>query len=97
LQEETTRAEAEAKDAVLAYGAGFRYGRIQARYARGRVSWDGRGLARYMESHPEIGVFRRVGKPSVTFVLRPPGDDTPGRAEAGGPSANVPVPGSEGA
>ena len=69
---ESEQAEAEARTAVLAYGSSFKYGRVQAIYARGRVTWDTRGLARYMESHPELGQFRRVGQPSVTFRLKPP-------------------------
>lgn len=72
LRVENEQAEAEARMVVLGYGASFRYGRVQAVYARGRVTWDTRGLARYLESHPEVGQFRRVGQPTVSFRLRPP-------------------------
>lgn len=77
LREENAHAEEEARAAVLAYGSSFRYGRVQAVYARGRVTWDAKGLARYMESHPEVGQFRRVGQPSVSFRLHPSGMPDP--------------------
>jgi len=77
LREENAHAEEEARAAVLAYGSSFRYGRVQAAYARGRVTWDAKGLARFMESHPEVGQFRRVGQPSVSFRLHPPGNPDP--------------------
>ena len=70
-------AEREARTAVLAHGTSFTYGRIRAVFTRGRVSWDTKGLARHMESHPELGQFRRVGQPSVSFRVRPPGPSEP--------------------
>ncbi len=71
LRQESGRAEQAARAAVLAYGASFRHGRVQAIYARGRVTWDTKGLTQYLESHPEVARYRRIGQPSVSFRLRP--------------------------
>jgi Protein of unknown function, DUF len=65
--EEASRLEAEAREAVLAFGASFLHAGVHAVYIRPRVTWDTRGLARYMETHPEVAEFRRVGKPSVSL------------------------------
>jgi uncharacterized protein YifE (UPF0438 family) len=72
LRQASERAEQAARAAVLAYGASFRYGRVQAVYARGRITWDTKGLTQYLESHPEVARYRRIGQPSVSFRLRPP-------------------------
>ena len=64
---EAARLEREAREAVLAYGASFRHGRVHAVYSRGRVTWDGKRLAQYMETHPEVGEFRKMGTPSVSL------------------------------
>ncbi len=69
--DESARLEAEAREAVLAYGASFRHAGVHALYARGRVTWDSKGLARYMESHPDVGEFRRVGVPLVSLRFQP--------------------------
>lgn len=82
--EEVSRLEAEARAAVLAYGASFRHPGVHAVYTRPRVTWDSRGLARYMETHPEVAEFRRVGKPSVSlrFDALPEVPTDPGVASA---------------
>lgn len=65
--EDASRLEAEAREAVLTFGASFRHAGVHAVFARPRVTWDSRGLVRYMETHPEVAEFRRVGKPSVSL------------------------------
>jgi hypothetical protein len=65
--EEASRLEAEVREAVLAYGASIRHAGVHAVYARGRVTWDTRGLTEYMETHPDVAEFRRVGQPSVSL------------------------------
>src|SRR5262249_9754233 len=74
---EGSELEAEAREAVLAFGASFRHAGIHAVYIRPRVTWDTQGLARYMETHPEVAEFRRVGKPSVSLRFQAPPEDTP--------------------
>ena len=59
--------EAEARAAVLASGASFKRGAVHAVYTPERVTWDSKGLARYWETHPELGEFRRVGGPTVAL------------------------------
>lgn len=63
--DEASRLEREARQAVLAHGASFKHGSVHAVYARGSVTWDGKGLSQYLETNPDIGKFRRVGSPSV--------------------------------
>ncbi len=72
LAAEVARLESAARDAVLAYGGSFRHAGIHAVYARGRVTWDDKGLAAYAESHPGVTEFRRVGRPSVGLRYDPP-------------------------
>lgn len=71
--EEAARVEAETREAVLTFGASFRHAGVYAVYTRPRITWDSHGLVRYMEAHPEVSEFRRVGKPSVSlrFDARP--------------------------
>ena len=70
-EDESARLETETRAAVLAHGASLRYGGVYAMYARGRVTWDSKGLAQYTESHPEVGQFRRVGSPTVSLRYPP--------------------------
>jgi uncharacterized protein YifE (UPF0438 family) len=65
--EEATRLQDEAREEVLLFGASFKHAGVYAVYARGRVTWDTKGLTRYMEAHPEVAEFRRVGEPSVSL------------------------------
>jgi hypothetical protein len=65
--EELSRLQTEARDAVLTYGASFRHAGVHAVYSRGRVTWDTGELTRYMETHPEVAEFRRIGEPSVSL------------------------------
>jgi uncharacterized protein YifE (UPF0438 family) len=85
-REEVSRLEAEARAAVLAYGASFRHAGVRAVYTRPRVTWDSRRLARYMETHPEVGEFRRIGQPSVSLRFDAPAKATErgARADLGG-------------
>jgi hypothetical protein len=65
--EEVARLDAEARAMVLSYGASFRHSGVHAVFTRGRVTWDGQALSRYLEDHPELAEFRRVGQPSVSL------------------------------
>lgn len=69
--EVVSRRQAEVKEAVLQLGESVRQYGIHAVYSRGRVSWDSRGLYRYLENHPELAVFRRFGVPFVSIRYRP--------------------------
>jgi hypothetical protein len=75
--DEVSRIQAEAREAVLSFGGSFRHAGVLAVYARGRVAWDTQGLTRYMEAHPEVAEFRRVGEPSVSLRFQPPPETPP--------------------
>ena len=55
------------KAAVLAHGLTVKGAALQAVYARGRESWDGRALAGYAAAHPEVLAFQKIGEPSVSI------------------------------
>lgn len=58
---------AEIKAEVAAAGATVKADRLQAVYARGRVSWDTKALDGYAAGHPEVLPFRKEGDPSVSI------------------------------
>lgn len=68
-------AEADARAAVRAHGTSVRHAGVHAVYARGRVTWDGKGLAEYVQDHPDVEVFRKVGEPSVSLRFDVPNTD----------------------
>lgn len=55
------------KRAVLQHGASAKGDALHAIYSRGRVTWDGKGLQGYAQSHPEVTQFAKVGEPSVSI------------------------------
>lgn len=57
----------EIKQAVIEQGATVKGAHLQAVYARGRVSWDTKGLDRYAAAHPDVLNFRKQGDPSVSL------------------------------
>lgn len=58
---------AEIKSDVVLAGSTIKGSCLQAVYAKGRVSWDDKGLSGFMVAHPEIAPFRKVGEPSVSI------------------------------
>lgn len=58
---------AEIKSDVVLAGSTIKGSCLQAVYAKGRVSWDDKGLSGFMVAHPEVGQFRKVGEPSVSI------------------------------
>ncbi|MFL5328857.1 MAG: DUF413 domain-containing protein [Gemmataceae bacterium] len=65
--DEVSRLEAAAREGAIAFGASFRHAGIRAMFLRPRITWDNKGMMRYMESHPEVAEYRKVGKPSVSL------------------------------
>ena len=43
---------------------------MKVQYRKGAVKWDTKWLDGYSVDHPEIEKYRRVGQPTVAFVLR---------------------------
>jgi uncharacterized protein YifE (UPF0438 family) len=68
---EATRLEAEARQAVVDHGASFWHEGVHAVYTRSRTTWDGKGLAAYAETHPEVIRYRKVSEPSVSLRYKP--------------------------
>jgi hypothetical protein len=62
--------EAEVKTEVLQCGQSARLGGVQAIYYRGAVTWDGKGLQQYVQNHPELERFRKVGQPRVVIKYK---------------------------
>ncbi len=58
---------AEVKDMVIQTGASIKGNNLHAVYAKGRVSWDAKGLDGYAVGHPEILYMRKEGEPSVSI------------------------------
>jgi hypothetical protein len=58
---------AEIETAVICEGESVKGERLQAVFAKGRVTWDSRALVGYAAAHPEIERFRKTGEPSVTI------------------------------
>lgn len=59
--------EAKIKTAVLAEGESVKGGALQAVYAKGRVTWDGKKLDGMMSLIPQLEDARKVGEPSVSI------------------------------
>ncbi len=59
--------ETEVKRDVIEYGASVKASKLHAVYARGRISWDNKGMDGYAVAHPEILTFRKEGEPSVSL------------------------------
>ncbi len=62
--------EAEVRAEVLQVGKSARLGGVQAIYYRGAITWDGKALQLYVQSHPELERFRKVGQPRVVIKYR---------------------------
>lgn len=61
------RLEADIKTAVLQHGESIKADKLQAVYAKGRETWDSKGLTGYAIVHPEILTLKKTGEPSVSL------------------------------
>jgi hypothetical protein len=57
------------KAAVLARGASFRQGRVQAVFYHGRVTYDSKAMEAYAATHPEVNQFKKVSKAFVRLAF----------------------------
>jgi hypothetical protein len=62
-----TELEQEVRAMVLKYGASVKGTRLQAVYAKGRTSWDTRGLSNYAVRHPEVLEYQKIGEPTISI------------------------------
>ena len=67
VRADIARLEDNIKRAVIAHGATVKGATLSAVFAKGRVSWDDKGLAGYAVAHPELLAFRSEGAPSVSI------------------------------
>ncbi len=67
VDEAIVHSEANVKEMVLQYGESVKGNFLHAIWSKARITWDTRGLEGYMVAHPEMGVFRSVGRPSVSL------------------------------
>lgn len=54
-------------DSTVSLGETQRGKTLMAVYSKPRVAWDNKGLDGYAVAHPEIEVFKKVGKASVAI------------------------------
>ena len=59
--------KAEVKADVIAASLTVKGDFLEARFVKGRVTWDSAKLEGFAASHPEILPFRKQGDPSVSF------------------------------
>jgi len=57
----------EAKDAALRVGYTVKSERVQAVYAKGRITWDAKALDGYLIHQPALAAFRSEGEPSISI------------------------------
>jgi len=67
LLSEADTLEAEIKDAVLTLGKSVKATRLQMAWAKGRVSWDTKGIEGLAKVYPVLLDFRKEGPPSVSL------------------------------
>lgn len=65
--EKAAALEAEIKAEIIAGGASVKGDYLHAIYAKGRVTWDTKGVEGFAVAHPELNAFRKVGEPSVSI------------------------------
>lgn len=67
MVEAVNKLESDIKGAVLIRGESLKGATLQAIWAKGRETWDSKGLAGYALTHPEINALKKVGEPSVSI------------------------------
>lgn len=67
LDERINELRGHVKESVVATGESVKHAGLHAVYAKGRVSWDTKGLNDYATDHPEIEQFRKAGNPSCSI------------------------------
>jgi hypothetical protein len=69
VDENISNLEAEIKTEVLLHGESVQGGTYRAVYTRGRTTWDGSGIEKYAELHPDVLMYRKQGPPSVALRI----------------------------
>ena len=66
-QDNISRLEAEIKEAVKAEGKSVKATLLHAVFAKGRETWDSKGLDGLLVAIPQLAQFRKEGEPSVAI------------------------------
>lgn len=66
-QENIARLEAEIKEAVKTEGKSVKATLLHAVFAKGRVTWETKGLDGLLVAVPQLAQFRKEGEPSVSI------------------------------
>ena len=67
VNEKITALENEVKEEVKKSGASVKGQFLHAVYAKGRVTWDSKGLDGLIVAVPQLAQFRKEGEPSVSL------------------------------
>lgn len=67
LEKDIAFLDADVRSDVLNLGESVKATFLHAVWAKGRVSWDDKGLMGYAVVHPDVLAFRGEGKPSVSL------------------------------
>ena len=67
VNENIAALEAEIKQAIIVHGASVKGSVFHAVFAKGRVTWESKGLDGLLVAVPQLAQFRKEGEPSVTI------------------------------
>jgi hypothetical protein len=67
LQQNIGALESEVKTEVVTLGESVKGNVLHAVYAKGRITWDTKGLEGVLVNQPELAKFRKEGDPSVSI------------------------------
>ncbi len=69
----------EIKEEILKRGASYHTPCLEVRWSKGKTTWNGSLLEGLALAHPEINAAKKIGKPSVSFLLPDEGWEDDGR------------------
>jgi ABC-type phosphate transport system auxiliary subunit len=67
LSQNISALESEVKTDVVTLGESVKGNVLHAVYAKGRITWDTKGLEGVLINQPELAKFRKEGDPSVSI------------------------------
>lgn len=74
MADAVTKLETDIKNAIIVRGESLKATTLHAIYAKGRETWDSKGLAGFAIVHPEILKLKKTGEPSVSIRAVKAGD-----------------------
>lgn len=70
VQETTARLESEIKADVISNGATIQGSILECTFAKGRISWDTKGLDEAIKVLPQLEQYKKQGEPYATIRMR---------------------------